>query len=259
VPLLQKLVIFTRRRIAGPAAAIYFEMMQRRQRCPRAARGSRQLLDMDGDLRRLVQMEVATGMPYNAAVRLERGIEQKLTGDDQKAWSCWDRAGRRARARARDRPAAKAAEMSDDGDSGWLARVHYQREAWDEAIAAIENARSKGKLDKPGQSLLIEAAQYNKKNMTSAHLERARARHRSGDRREVDGARFRVEAKASARKRAGRSRPRSRQAAEADRARDRSRGRSPPSMVQVALHHAVTIARMISEVPSQMRSTRTSR
>ncbi len=181
VPLLQKLVIFYPKKDWWVRLAAIYGEMDRDDDAMLAMQLADfgDYLEVDADVRRVVQMHVASGMPYNAAVRLERGIEQKVINDELKTWellgSCWLAAREPKRALA---PLTKAAEMSDDGDA-WLrvARVHAQKEEWDAAIAAIQNALEKGKVDKPGQALLIEGfAQYGKKAYDEAKRTFERAR-----------------------------------------------------------------------------------
>jgi tetratricopeptide (TPR) repeat protein len=129
------------------------------------------LLTEDRDLRRLLQLTLARGIPERAAEIFEREIAAQRIREDAESLELLSASYILARdIDAADAPLARAAELSDDGDL-WVraGQIHMLQEEWSEATLAFHNAIAKGGLESPGNAqLLLGIAYYNEKKLDAA-------------------------------------------------------------------------------------------
>jgi len=118
-------------------------------------------LDEDPDLRKLGQMLLFLDLPYRAAEVIAEGLTKGVIEEDQRILELLGN----SRIAAREYedavgPLEAAARLAENGDlSMRLAQVHLQREAWGNAIEALELALEKG-VDSPGQVQLLMGIAY---------------------------------------------------------------------------------------------------
>jgi tetratricopeptide (TPR) repeat protein len=124
------------------------------------------LLDRDRELRQLAQRYLQHGLPYRAALVLEKGISDELVESDSESWemlaNSWLLAQELERALE---PLAKGAELAESGDVYVrLGQVHLEREEWELASTALAKGLEKGDLDDSGGvNLLLGIAFYHQK------------------------------------------------------------------------------------------------
>ena len=147
------------------------------------------LLDQDGEIRRLAQLLLFLELPYRAAQVLEQGLEAQLIQGDVEAYEMLSNSWIAARQYNESvAPLERAAELSDAGDLYVrLAQVHLQREKWGEASKALRKALAKGKLANRGDAqLLMGIAFYSQKQPKQAKTWFARAREHKATREEAE-------------------------------------------------------------------------
>jgi tetratricopeptide (TPR) repeat protein len=122
------------------------------------------LLDRDRELRQLAQRYLQHGLPYRAALVLEKALSEEQMASDAESWemlaNSWLLAQEQERALE---PLAKAAQLAESGD-GYvrLGQVHLEREEWELASSALSRGLEKGGLDDSGGvNLLLGIAFYH--------------------------------------------------------------------------------------------------
>src|SRR5262245_10137822 len=144
------------------------------------------LLSDDRDLRRLLQMMLARGIPYRAARIFDEGKASRRFEGDAEALELqsisWILAREPDKALA---PLARAAELAPKGDLYVrLAQLHLLQEEWDKAAETLHKALAKGGLADPGTAqLMLGIACYNEHQLQEARNWFAQAQ-RSGATRE---------------------------------------------------------------------------
>jgi tetratricopeptide (TPR) repeat protein len=140
------------------------------------------LLTDDRDLRRLLQMMLARGIPHRAARLFDDGMEDGRFEGDAEALELqsigWILAREPEKALA---PLARAAELAPKGDLYVrLAQLHLLQEEWDKAADVLHKALDKGGLADPGTAqLMLGIACYNEHQLHEARSWFAQAQ-RSG-------------------------------------------------------------------------------
>ena len=121
------------------------------------------LLTEDGDLRRLSDLLVHQGLPFQGAEVLDQALTAQTVTADEAAYTklgtAWFMAGETDRS---VQPLENAARVSSGGD-GYvrLANVHITRQDWAAAIAALHAGMGKGSLtDEAQANLLMGVALY---------------------------------------------------------------------------------------------------
>ncbi|MCZ6783858.1 MAG: hypothetical protein O7G30_11190, partial [Proteobacteria bacterium] len=128
-------------------------------------------LSTDSELRRLARMYLFHAIPYRAARVLEKGLEEERIESDAEAWQLladsWLGASEYERALG---PLRRAAGLSEDGLLYVrLGQVYIEREDWEKASSALQNALEKAGLDDPGRvNLLLGVASYNREQLQRA-------------------------------------------------------------------------------------------
>ena len=144
------------------------------------------LLTDDRDLRRLLQMMLARGIPHRAARIFDEGTAGQRFEGDAEALELqsisWILAREPEKALA---PLARAAELAPKGDLYVrLAQLHLIQEEWDKAAEVLHKALAKGGLADPGTAqLMLGIACYNEHQLQEARGWFAQAQ-RSGATRE---------------------------------------------------------------------------
>lgn len=147
------------------------------------------LLKDDDDLRRLLQMMIARGVPYRAAHILEKEMTDARFKEDAEALELlsisWILARESERALA---PLARAAEISETGDLYLhLAQIHLLEEKWQEAVAVLRKAVAKGGLAEPGTAqLMLGIAYYNERELEEARDWFTRAQQSAATRQQAE-------------------------------------------------------------------------
>ena len=147
------------------------------------------LLTQDPDLLRLLQLQLAGGMPWRAAQVFEREMaEGRLEGNPQALellGISWILARDPSRAEA---PLARAAELAERGDLYVrLAQIHLMQEEWEPAVDALRKGLAKGGLGDPGTAqLLLGIAYYNEHNLREARSWFAHAQRSAVTRQQAD-------------------------------------------------------------------------
>ncbi len=147
------------------------------------------LLTEDSELRRLAQLLLFLELPYQAAMVLERGFEERKVASDAEAWEML--ANSWIGAREYDRavgPLTRAAKLSESGDLYVrLAQVHLQREKWSDAAEALRLALEKGDLENGADAqLLLGIAYYSQNQPERARGWFARALEHASTREQAD-------------------------------------------------------------------------
>jgi tetratricopeptide (TPR) repeat protein len=121
------------------------------------------LLSEDGDFRRLADLLVHQGLPYQGAEVLDQALAAQTVRSDEAAYTklgtAWFMAGETERAVP---PLENAARAAAGGD-GYvrLANVHITRQDWPAAVAALHAGLGKGSLtDEAHADLLMGVALY---------------------------------------------------------------------------------------------------
>jgi tetratricopeptide (TPR) repeat protein len=121
------------------------------------------LLTEDGDFRRLSDLLVHQGLPFQAAEVLEQALAAQTVSADEAAFTklgtAWFLAGEADKAVL---PLENAARASASGDAYVrLANVHITRRDWSAAVAALHAGMGKGRLtDEAHANLLMGVALY---------------------------------------------------------------------------------------------------
>ncbi len=147
------------------------------------------LLDQDGELRRLAQLLLFLDLPYRAALVMEKGLANEAVKNDVAAWEMLSNSWIAAREYEKSvEPLERAANLAEGGDLYVrLAQVHLQREKWAEAAVALRQALDKGKLQNPGDAqLLMGIAFYSQKQPKQAKTWFGRARKHDATRDEAE-------------------------------------------------------------------------
>lgn len=122
------------------------------------------MLQNHSELMNLVSLYLHHGIPQKAARVLERGLKQGVINKSEQALTLLGDSWMRARElELAAGPLGRAAKLAEKGDL-WMrvAQIHMEREQWTQAISAIENALSKGKLASPGNAhLFLGICQFN--------------------------------------------------------------------------------------------------
>ena len=147
------------------------------------------LLTEDNELQRLARSYVFAGLPYQAAIVLDKGLANGQIEADDKAYEFL--ANSWIQAREFDRalePLQKAAELAESGNLYVrLGQVRMQREAWAEAVSLFQKAIEKGDLVDPGNAeLLLGIAYYNDDRAGPARFAFSRARQHPKSRQAAD-------------------------------------------------------------------------
>lgn len=144
-------------------------------------------LEQDSEYQRLSDMLRFNDIPFRAA----RVLSQAMDDDNVEADSDSYEKLANAWIQARDfdeaiPPLTRAAELSDNGDLFMrLGQVQVQREEWQEAYDALQQATQKGNLDDPGQTnLLMGVSLFNLDRLGDARSAFQRAA-RSDEQREM--------------------------------------------------------------------------
>jgi tetratricopeptide (TPR) repeat protein len=143
------------------------------------------VLTEDRDLRRLLQMMLARGIPHRAATIFEKAMAEQRFQQDPEALELLSIAWILAReATKAEEPLARAAELAAKGELYVrLAQIHLMQEEWDEAVAALRKGLAKGGLGDPGTAqLLLGIAYYNERNLPEARSWFAHAQRSAGTR-----------------------------------------------------------------------------
>jgi tetratricopeptide (TPR) repeat protein len=146
-------------------------------------------LTEDNELQRLARSYVFAGLPYDAALVLEKGLESGAIEADSKAYeflaNSWIQAREFDRSLA---PLRKAAQLSEGGDLYVrLGQVHMAREEWSEAAELFRKAIEKGDLQNPGNAyLLLGISYYNDNRVDPAKASFAQARRHEKSRKPAD-------------------------------------------------------------------------
>jgi len=130
------------------------------------------LLVEDRELQRLAELYLYYELPYRSARVMQKGFEEEKIEPDDKSLELL--ANSLLAAKEYDtamKPLTEAAELSEEGDLYMrLGQVYIQREEWEKASSALENALDKGGLQKPCNSqLLLGIAHYNDGNPGEAN------------------------------------------------------------------------------------------
>ncbi len=131
----------------------------------------RGLLTEDRDLRRLLQLMLARGIPNRAAEIFERELAAKRIQEDSESLELLSASWILAREIPKaDAPLARAAELAADGDL-WVraGQIHMLQEEWAEAASSLRKALDKGGLENAGNvQLLLGIAYYNAQKLQEA-------------------------------------------------------------------------------------------
>ncbi len=150
---------------------------------------TQELLDQDGEFRRLAQLLLFLELPYRAALVIQQGLADEAVKSDVAAWEMLSNSWIAAREYEKSvEPLQRAARLAEGGDLYVrLAQVHLQREKWSEAAAALREALKKGGLQNPGDAqLLMGIAYYSQKQPKQAKTWFGRARKHAATREEAE-------------------------------------------------------------------------
>jgi tetratricopeptide (TPR) repeat protein len=148
----------------------------------------RNLLEQEGDHRRLAQLLLHQGVPHRAARMLETALEHEVIAVNPDSLellsSGWILARESERAEG---PLARAAELSATGELFVrLAQIHMLGESWVEGASALRRALEKGGLGDPGATeLLLGVAYFNAEQFLEARSWFARAQTSVGTREQA--------------------------------------------------------------------------
>jgi tetratricopeptide (TPR) repeat protein len=151
------------------------------------------LLTEDADFRRLSDLLVHQGLPYQGAEVLDQALATQTVSADEAAYTklgtAWFMAGETDRAVP---PLESAARVASGGDAYIrLANVHITRQDWPAAIAALHAGMGKGSLTDEAQAdLLMGVALYAEDKLDEARewltMAEASERHRATARSYLD-------------------------------------------------------------------------
>jgi tetratricopeptide (TPR) repeat protein len=129
------------------------------------------LLDQDREVRALARLLLASGLPYDAAIALEKGMADGVVPGQADSYelltNCFLQAREGERALG---PLARGAELAEGAQLHMLlGKVHLQRERFEEALAALNQGLGKATSDQRGRVyLLIGVAQLGAKRLDEA-------------------------------------------------------------------------------------------
>ena len=151
------------------------------------------LLGEDGDFRRLSDLLVHQGLPYQGAEVLDQALAAQTVSADEAAYTklgtAWFMAGETDKAVS---PLENAARAAAGGDAYIrLANVHITRQDWAAAVAALHAGMGKGSLtDEAQANLLMGVALYAEGKFNEARewltMAEASERHRATARSYLD-------------------------------------------------------------------------
>ncbi len=123
------------------------------------------------ELLHLSRLYVSQGLPYWGAQVLEKTMNEGLVKSEVRALEFLANAWIQARELGRAvPPLGRAAEKSEDGELFLrLAHLHVEREAWADAVGALEKCLKRGAVKHPGQVHLLKGiAHFSLKQRTLA-------------------------------------------------------------------------------------------
>jgi len=139
-------------------SAIYMEMKQEERALAVLELVYRQnMLTTHSELMNLVSLYLHRGIPQKAARVLEKGLKSGAIKRNEQTLTMLGDSWMRAREfELAARPLGEAARVAKKGDL-WVrvAQIYMEQEQWDQAIAAMEKAISKGSLTSPGNAHLF--------------------------------------------------------------------------------------------------------
>jgi tetratricopeptide (TPR) repeat protein len=127
-------------------------------------------LTLDRELVRLGEMYLYHGLPYRAAVLLEKGLEEEKVEPKAKTLEVLANAWLMARETNRAvEPLILAADLAEAGDVYVrLGQVYLEREEWGAAADALSKGLERGVKDEGDAQLLLGITYYNEKKLKSA-------------------------------------------------------------------------------------------
>ena len=143
-------------------------------------------LEQDSEYQRLSDMLRFNDIPFRAARVLQQAMEEEKVEADSETYEKLANAWIQARDfEEAIPPLTRAAELSDSGDLFMrLGQVQIQREQWQEAVDALQQALQKGDLEDTGQAnLLMGIALFNLDRLGDArqYFQRASRSDEHGD------------------------------------------------------------------------------
>ena len=123
------------------------------------------------ELLHLSRLYVSQGLPYWGAQVLEKTMNEGLVKSEVRALEFLANAWIQSRELGRAvPPLGKAAQKSEDGELFLrLAHLHIEREAWADAVGALESCLKRGAVKHPGQVHLLKGiAHFSLKQTTQA-------------------------------------------------------------------------------------------
>lgn len=147
------------------------------------------ILTDDRDLRRLLQLMLARGIPFRAATIFEKEIAANRFQEDAEALELFSISWILAREPAKAlEPLARAAEVAKTGELYvHLAQIHLLDERWEDAVAVLRKALAKGGLTDPGTAqLMIGIAYYNEQRLQEARSWFAQAQRSGATRQQAE-------------------------------------------------------------------------
>ncbi|MBF8270355.1 MAG: TPR REGION protein [Gammaproteobacteria bacterium] len=148
------------------------------------------LLSDASEYHRLADLLMVAGIPYRATQVLTKAAKDKKVVEDQKYYeklaNAWIAAREFDEAAG---PLQRAAQISNNGNIYVrLGEVHVQRENWDDAASAFQNALNKGGLKETGYAnLMLGISLYNQKKYSEALSAFRRAQSSPKERKSADG------------------------------------------------------------------------
>jgi len=180
VPLLLQLVEkFPKKAYWTQLAAVYMELDKSEESLAVQQLAYAQgLLTTDRELTRLAQLYMFHGQPWRAAQVVRQGLDSGVMPADGDGWRLLGNSLLAAREYdAAIDPLRKAAALAEDGET-WLrvAQVFLQREDWESARGALDEAFRKGGLRDEGHALLLSGiTAYQQKRLREARTAFVRA------------------------------------------------------------------------------------
>ncbi len=165
LPLEQLVTLYPRRLYWTQLSALYAQLEEDEKALAALQLAYEQdFIEDDMEQRQLARLYLNHGLPYRAALLLERALEEETVASDVESLELL--ASSRIVAREYSRaiePLRLAAELDEGGDLYVrLGQVYLERESWKEANAAFDVAFEKGTLKDPGKAnLLLGIALYH--------------------------------------------------------------------------------------------------
>lgn len=122
------------------------------------------LLEKDNELTQLAKMYLHYGLPFRAALVVEKGLADEVIESNTDSWELLANSWLLAREHSKAvEPLTLAAELSEDGELFVrLGQVYLERDNWGDAAKALENAVEKAGLKDSGHvNLLLGISFYN--------------------------------------------------------------------------------------------------